>query len=267
MITPTQASRSGRMEEHGQINRRLFERTNSEPSTERGDCTNLIMDLSSSLYNQESDLDREPLLPAVVDEESARQSPDRLTEVVVEEKISREEQARRDEEASLELARALQAEEAMASYMAAYEVSMDYLRNHQNEFSQEDLAALQAAVEEENIGNNGDEEEDTAEVSGMSYDALLRLGDQVGDVRLERWAMIAQEKIDALPLVSFNPEKSEKESSNDCHGTCLVCQEQYHTGESLRRLPCNHLFHADCVDQWLRSSDKCPFCRTSLNIE
>jgi hypothetical protein len=256
------------MEEHGHITRRLFDSKNSEPSAELGDgdstSLSLSMNVSSNLYNREIEPDREPFLPAVVNEQSARRSPPRLVEVAAEEEISPEEQARRDEEASLELARALQAEEAMASYMAAYEVSMEYLRSHQNEFSQEDLAALHAAVEEENNSIESDEGEDAAEVSGMSYDVLLRLGDQVGDVRLERWAMIAQQKINTLPLVTFNPEKVE-DSPNDCQGTCLVCQEQYRRGESLRRLPCNHLFHAVCVDQWLRTSDKCPFCRTSLN--
>lgn len=216
---------------------------------------------------QELEDSRDAFLPDVVDQDMARLSPPRATSGEDnEEIISPEEQERRDMEASLELARALQAEEAMASYAAAYEVNMDYLRNHQSEFSQEDLAAIQAAVEEE---NDGEEEggADAADVSGMSYDMLLRLGDQMGDVKLERWAMVAQQKIDALPLVSFDEKEVDESKANDCDSKCLFCQEQYESGDYLRRLPCGHLFHAQCVDQWLRSSDKCPFCRTSLNEE
>jgi hypothetical protein len=126
MITPNQSWRSGQMENIDQITRRLFD---SEESTEYGDDTKVGLDLSSSPYNQESQFRRESLFPAVVDEERARQSPLRQTEVVVEQKISPEDQARRDEEASLELARALRAEEAMASYMAAYETFRSYWRD------------------------------------------------------------------------------------------------------------------------------------------
>ena len=173
--------------------------------------------------------------------------------------ISAEEQARRDEQASIELARAMMEEEAMASYAVSYEISMDYLRNNQTEYSQEDLAALEAAVqEEENAG-----EDNEVDVSGMSYDMMLRLGEQIGDVKLERWAQKAQQVIDSLPTSTFDPAEK-KESPNDCDVKCLICQCHYDKGEKLRTLPCNHCFHTDCVDQWLLSKDFCPYCRTSL---
>jgi hypothetical protein len=28
-------------------------------------------------------------------------------------------------------------------------------------------------------------------------------------------------------------------------------------GESLRTLPCGHSYHAECIGQWLRNSQKC----------
>jgi hypothetical protein len=141
---------------------------------------------------------------------------------------------------------------------------MDYLRNHQNQFSQEDLAALEAAMEEENAAAAEDGEDD----NGMSYDMMLRLGEQIGDVKLERWARVAHQKIDALPTSIFDSEKIDEKSANDCDIKCLICQCQYEQGEKLRTLPCGHVFHAEtCVDQWLRSKDFCPYCRTSLAEE
>ena len=175
--------------------------------------------------------------------------------------VSAEEQARRDEQASIELARAMMEEEAMASYAVSYEISMDYLRNNQAEFSQEDLAALEAAVQEE---ENEEDEDAAADVSGMSYDMMLRLGEQIGDVKLERWAQRAQQVIDSLPTSTFDPPET-KESPNDCDVKCLICQCQYEKGEQLRTLPCHHCFHSECVDQWLKSKDFCPYCRTSLS--
>ena len=46
---------------------------------------------------------------------------------------------------------------------------------------------------------------------------------------------------------------------------CAVCLEDARRGEAVRRLPaCGHLFHAGCVDKWLRAHATCPLCRTAV---
>lgn len=65
------------------------------------------------------------------------------------------------------------AEEAMASYQMAG----NYLRDNAEAFSGEDLAALQAAMQEEDPEADGDVE-DSEE---MDYDQLLELGERIGD--------------------------------------------------------------------------------------
>ncbi|CAL8324156.1 unnamed protein product [Arctogadus glacialis] len=46
---------------------------------------------------------------------------------------------------------------------------------------------------------------------------------------------------------------------------CPVCKEDYSVGENVRQLPCNHLFHNDCIIPWLEQHDTCPVCRKSLS--
>ncbi|XP_066332444.1 RING-H2 finger protein ATL8-like [Miscanthus floridulus] len=46
---------------------------------------------------------------------------------------------------------------------------------------------------------------------------------------------------------------------------CAVCQEAFQAGDRCRVLPrCEHGFHAQCVDQWLRKSRVCPVCRAEV---
>jgi hypothetical protein len=44
---------------------------------------------------------------------------------------------------------------------------------------------------------------------------------------------------------------------------CLICLSDYEAAEELRQLTkCKHVFHRDCIDQWLTTGrNSCPLCR------
>ncbi|XP_050397205.2 uncharacterized protein LOC126815552 [Patella vulgata] len=56
------------------------------------------------------------------------------------------------------------------------------------------------------------------------------------------------------------PENEE----NDQQEKCTICLSEFEDGEDVRRLPCMHLFHIECVDQWLCTNKKCPICRVDI---
>ncbi|KAK6117699.1 hypothetical protein DH2020_048551 [Rehmannia glutinosa] len=45
---------------------------------------------------------------------------------------------------------------------------------------------------------------------------------------------------------------------------CSICLSEYLPKETLRSIPeCQHCFHAECIDEWLRLNGSCPVCRNS----
>ncbi|KAL6633607.1 hypothetical protein ACP70R_026278 [Stipagrostis hirtigluma subsp. patula] len=49
---------------------------------------------------------------------------------------------------------------------------------------------------------------------------------------------------------------------------CAVCLEAFQAGDWCRVLPgCEHGFHAECVDSWLRKSRRCPVCRAEVVVD
>jgi len=47
--------------------------------------------------------------------------------------------------------------------------------------------------------------------------------------------------------------------------SCAICLSEYEGGEVIRFLPCEHHFHAGCVDQWLLRNKTCPFCKQEID--
>ncbi|KAI3903918.1 hypothetical protein MKW92_047361 [Papaver armeniacum] len=58
-------------------------------------------------------------------------------------------------------------------------------------------------------------------------------------------------------------EKLQLPNPNDT--TCSICLSEYRPTETLKIVsPCNHYFHAQCINPWLRTHTTCPVCRKSL---
>lgn len=54
---------------------------------------------------------------------------------------------------------------------------------------------------------------------------------------------------------------SDQKIHND---SCAICLNDFNPNEQIKILPCNHGFHAICLDPWLKCSDLCPICKSSI---
>lgn len=47
---------------------------------------------------------------------------------------------------------------------------------------------------------------------------------------------------------------------------CVICQDKTcPMFDVVRRLRCQHTYHANCIDKWLVDSHKCPLCKSSVS--
>ena len=52
--------------------------------------------------------------------------------------------------------------------------------------------------------------------------------------------------------------------NNDKIQECVICMVDLEVGDTVRYLPCAHMFHKTCVDNWLMRNLTCPTCMEEL---
>ncbi len=46
--------------------------------------------------------------------------------------------------------------------------------------------------------------------------------------------------------------------------SCSICLQNFNDNETLKLLNCNHKFHKNCIDEWIKINKNCPICRENL---
>ncbi|XP_038660490.1 E3 ubiquitin-protein ligase RNF38 isoform X1 [Scyliorhinus canicula] len=90
-----------------------------------------------------------------------------------------------------------------------------------------------------------------------NYEALLNLAERLGEAKPRG---LTKADIEQLPSYRFNPNNHQSEQT-----LCVVCMCDFELRQLLRVLPCNHEFHAKCVDKWLKANRTCPICRADAS--
>lgn len=62
----------------------------------------------------------------------------------------------------------------------------------------------------------------------------------------------------AMELEQLSPQETEEKDR--ISSSCSICLCEYEDLDELRHLPCDHYFHQECVDEWLKLKRTCPLC-------
>jgi hypothetical protein len=56
----------------------------------------------------------------------------------------------------------------------------------------------------------------------------------------------------------------EGEDDDEEEPSCSICLCEYETGETVTKLPCNHIYHESCLTSWTENHVRCPLCNFDL---
>ena len=109
--------------------------------------------------------------------------------------------------------------------------------------------------------NNNDVDQETInnlcpDVDNMTYEELLALEEKMGNVKK---GFSDKEKYN-LPVVVYS-KKWFKNQDN-----CIICLNDFKEKEKVMKLGCDHIFHVDCLNDWLENNKQCPLCKKDIKI-
>ena len=72
---------------------------------------------------------------------------------------------------------------------------------------------------------------------------------------------LTREQINNINTFVFKDLDHENINSNHC----IICQENFHQEDKVSALSCRHIFHQECVENWLLNYNSvCPICRREV---
>ncbi|KAK2385610.1 RING/U-box superfamily protein [Trifolium repens] len=97
------------------------------------------------------------------------------------------------------------------------------------------------------------------DVDNMSYEQLLELGEKIGYVNT------GLEKDEIEPYIRKTKlQFCEDASKHQVDKKCSICQEEYEADDELGRLNCDHMYHFQCIQQWVAHKNFCPVCKQQV---
>ena len=68
-------------------------------------------------------------------------------------------------------------------------------------------------------------------------------------------------QLDEKNFASSCQEVARSFSESDDDGVmCAICCSNIDEGDRIGSIPCNHLFHVECLKEWLKKKNECPLC-------
>mmetsp|Transcript_36724 Transcript_36724/g.96150 ORF Transcript_36724/g.96150 Transcript_36724/m.96150 type:complete len:238 (+) Transcript_36724:244-957(+) len=127
---------------------------------------------------------------------------------------------------------------------------------------------------EEGMGAIAEGDEDQASLNGDEHlyadsnppdeEELREQANVIARAEAEERALQRRNQALVKALLVCAPSVMPKTDGGAKKEECSVCLELVEDTDPYRRLPCKHMFHTECIDEWLGSHVTCPMCNVPL---
>jgi hypothetical protein len=98
-------------------------------------------------------------------------------------------------------------------------------------------------------------------------DLLIRFEDEDNNINLKKDNLFKEE--DANEILRYIPCSiiQEEKLKNENNNKCVICLYEFKIGDKVSTLPCLHLFHNECLKNWILRSTWCPICKLDISLD
>ncbi|GMI99684.1 hypothetical protein HRI_003637700 [Hibiscus trionum] len=77
----------------------------------------------------------------------------------------------------------------------------------------------------------------------------------------------SKSSIKALKRARYLDDEDELHHGSSSRKGCTVCLDEFSDSDEVASMPCDHVYHNECIVKWLETSHLCPLCRYQMPID
>lgn len=157
----------------------------------------------------------------------------------------------------------------------AYFLAFKY--NNIDEAAEHYYGSFKYKKNQEKFGNNEMEIVNRNRIEELDQTSTTSIYISAPGVVIEGKQVVTADRDEAIMLITdfygkrpLDPKKSESFPKYQVIDpasvelNCVICQNNYLSGEVVTLLPCNHYFHVECIEQYFKFNNVCPIDKTIL---
>jgi hypothetical protein len=109
------------------------------------------------------------------------------------------------------------------------------------------------------------------------FDSIENIMETLFENFLEEEILFENRMMEIATIESFNYYNTQEKKPNvklcikESNATddikdekCPICVSNYEIGEKITKIECNHIYHTNCISEWVKYKSECPVCRRSI---